>query len=401
MPTTEDPVRHLGYLQQCLANDKKPLGLFLGAGCPMSLKNSDGNGPLIPDVAGITRMVHDALAGSEQCNGTLRRVQEHFQEDGLDRSTVEDMLTHIRALMAVAGRAEVRGLSAGALAVLDQSICDFIQKVVDVRLPNLKTPYHHVASWVDGTSRQTPVEIFTSNYDLLMEQALEECGVAYFDGFAGSRQPRFTLRAMEEDPLPSRWARLWKLHGSINWYQMTNGGVFRGTTTEEGAERRVIHPSYLKYQEGRRLPYLAMIDRLRAFLKQPTAALVVCGYSFRDEHINEVIIQGLQSTQTAIVFGLLYGKLSDYPAAVTLAAARANLSLLALDGAVVSTREARWPEKNKEAVSEVGAGVRWRPSDPANDTGSRIAEFTLGDFDVLGQFLRDLAGAAHSSPEAR
>src|SRR5262245_8830793 len=115
----------------------------------MSLRNSDGNGPLIPDVAGITRMVHDALAGSEQCNGTLRRVQEHFQEDGLDRSTVEDMLTHIRALMAVAGRAEVRGLSAGALAVLDQSICDFIQKVVDVRLPSLKTPYHHVASWVD------------------------------------------------------------------------------------------------------------------------------------------------------------------------------------------------------------------------------------------------------------
>lgn len=139
---------------------------------------------------------------------------------------------------------------------------------------------------------------------------------------------------------------------------MTNGGVFRGTTTEDGAERRVIHPSYLKHQEGRRLPYLAMIDRLRAFLKQPTAALVVCGYSFRDEHINEVIIQGLQSTQTAIVFGLLYGKLGDYPAAVTLAATRANLSLLALDGAVVSTREASWPEKNKEAVLDVGAGVR-------------------------------------------
>jgi len=364
----------------------------------MSVANSEANGPLIPDVAGITKIVHDALAGSEKCRDILKRVQEHFKEDGHADASVEDMLTHIRALGAVAGKAEVRGLSAAALAVLDEGICGFIQNVVDVSLPTANTPYHHVASWVDGISRDRPVEIFTSNYDLLMEQALEECGVAFFDGFAGSKKPRFNLRAMEEDQLPARWARLWKLHGSINWYQMTNGRVFRGTTKEENAARRVIHPSYLKYQEGRRLPYLAMVDRLRAFLKQPTAALVVCGYSFRDQHINEVIIQGLQSTQTAMGFGLLYGRLSEYPAAVALATARGNLSLLALDGAVVSTREARWPEKTKEAVSDLGAGVRWRPCDPANADSKRIAEFTLGDFSVLGSFLRDITGAASVSP---
>ena len=267
------------------------------------------------------------------------------------------------------------------------------------RVPKHRT--HHVASWVDGIGREKPVEVFTSNYDLLMEQALEECGVPYFDGFAGAGKPRFDLRAMEEDVLPARWARLWKLHGSINWYQTPNGGVFRGTTTEQNAPRRVIHPSYLKYQEGRRLPYLAMIDRLRAFLKQPTAALVICGYSFRDEHINEVIAQGLQSTQTAMTFGLLYGRLSEYPAAVALATGRANLSLLARDGAIVSAREATWPEKNKDAVSEgTSIGVVWKLCEAANESGNRVAEFTLGDFAVLGQFLRDLAGNARLSPGA-
>src|SRR5439155_23455924 len=140
----EDPARHLGYLQQCLASDKKPLGLFLGAGCPMSVANSEANGPLIPDVAGITKMVHEALASSEKCKNILKRVQGHFQEDGHEDATVEDMLTHIRALRAVAGQAEGRGLSAGDLAALDQGICDFIQKVVDVSLPNVKTPYHHL-----------------------------------------------------------------------------------------------------------------------------------------------------------------------------------------------------------------------------------------------------------------
>ena len=55
---------------------------------------------------------------------------------------------------------------------------------------------------------------------------------------------------------------------------------------------RVIHPSYMKYQESRRMPYLAMVDRLRAFLKQPTSTLILCGYSFRDEHVNEVYRDG-------------------------------------------------------------------------------------------------------------
>lgn len=401
MTPSEDPNRHLGYLQQCLAGDKKPLGLFIGAGCPVAVPTSGGAGPLIPDVAGITKMVHDGLAGSEDCKAILKRIEEHFEEDGRVDATVEDMLTHIRALRAVAGKVEVRGVSDASLATLDQSICDLIQKFADQPLPSAKTPYHQVASWVDGIRRASPVEIFTSNYDLLMEQALEECGVPYFDGFAGARKPRFDLRAMEEDLLPPRWARLWKLHGSINWYQTSSGGVFRGTTTERDAPRRVIHPSYLKYQEGRRLPYLAMIDRLRAFLKQPTVALIFCGCSFRDEHINEVVVQGLQSTQTAIAFGLLYGKLSDYPAAVAMANKRANLSILARDGAVVSAREVRWPERNKDAVSaNIDIGVNWRPSDPANENSDRIAEFTLGDFAVLGQFLGELAGRTRSSPEA-
>ena len=96
----------------------------------------------------------------------------------------------------------------------------------------------------------TPVEFFTTNYDLLLEQALEDCRVAYFDGFTGVRRPFFDIRAMEEDRLPSRWARVWKLHGSLNWYHHPNRGVLRGTQSENELQR-VIHPSHLKYEESR------------------------------------------------------------------------------------------------------------------------------------------------------
>jgi hypothetical protein len=396
MTMIEDPSRQLSYLQQCLSSDKKPLGLFLGAGCPMAIRLDGGEqAPLIPDIAGITRIVRDELEKDMGCKPLLKIVDDHFKKDGRADTTVEDLLTHIRALRAVAGKAHVRGLSAEDLDKLDDTICQCIHQVADKMLPNAETPYHRAAKWADAARRGNPVEVFTTNYDLLMEQAFEDSRVPYFDGFAGVRKPFFDLLAMEEDMLPPRWARLWKLHGSINWYQVADKGVFRGTTTkEDGGSRRVIHPSHLKYQESRRMPYLAMIDRLRAFLKQPTSTLILCGYSFRDEHINEVIVQGLQSSQTAIAFALLFGRISGYPQAAALARTRSNLNLLAQDGGVIGGQEVVWPEKDAESVSaDNGRWLRWMPVDPKKPEGKRLAELTLGDFAVFGQFLQELVGS--------
>lgn len=400
MDYRQDPQKQIGFLQQCFSSNKKPLGLFLGAGCPMGIRlGGEKNPPLIPDIAGITKVVCDLLAKSDKYALLLRTVEDHFKKDGRNDANVEDMLSHIRSLRAVAGKDEVRGLSGENLDKLDDRICEIIHELANKSLPNTDTPYHRVASWVDGVERDVPIEIFTTNYDLLMEQALEDQRVPYFDGFAGVRKPFFDLRAMEEDTLPPRWARLWKLHGSINWYQAEKGGVLRGATNEAGL-RRVIHPSHLKYEESRRMPYLAMIDRLRAFLKKPTATLVLCGYSFRDEHLNEVIVQGLQSTQTAIAFALLFDKIGDYLDAVNLAIRRPNLSLLARDGAVISSHKATWAERDADAAtSSSSKWVTWVPTDKANANSKQMAQFELGDFAVLGEFLHELIGNVHLPAE--
>jgi hypothetical protein len=148
------------------------------------------------------------------------------------------------------------------------------------------------------------------------------------------------------------------------------------------------------------MPYLAMIDRLRAFLKKPTATLILCGYSFRDEHINEVILQGLEFTQTAIAFALLFGSISKHAQVVTLARKRSNLSILARDGAVISGMESRWPEKDAETVpANNDKWVKWTPVDAASETSKRKAELKLGDFSDFGQFLQELVGTAHHSSE--
>jgi hypothetical protein len=218
-------------------------------------------------------------------------------------------------------------------------------KLANVSLPTQSTAFHHLAAWVRGTPRATPVEIFTTNYDLLAEQALEDLRVPYFDGFIGAREAFFDPYSIEteESKMPARWARVWKLHGSINWWSRLNGAsheILR--STERLGQSRLIHPSHLKYDESRQMPYLAMMDRLKTFLRKPAAVLVICGYSFGDRHVNALIRQALDGNPEAMAFGLLFGELACYQEAVRLSEITPNLSLMAKDQAIVGTRKAAW-----------------------------------------------------------
>jgi hypothetical protein len=390
MKPYHDPVRQENYLWQSLAQAKMPVGLFLGAGCPSAIKDTDGR-PLIPDVAGLTAAICEELRGSDK-RDSFETLYSHFAKDGRMDLNIEDILSHIRSLRQAAGRDTVRGLTAAQLDTLDNAICEAVVRRANKELPSRETPYHKVASWIAATLRDQPVEIFTPNYDLLMEQALEENRVPYFDGFVGSRRTFFDPQAMEEDRLPPRWARLWKLHGSINWRQDDKGVVSRGEQVVTG-QIRVIHPSHLKYDESRRMPYLAMIDRLRAFLRQHPSVLVTCGYSFRDDHLNEILGQGLQGNPNAAVFGLLYGPLGDYSKAISLAGARPNLILLATDEGITGTRRASWVEKESVDEGAPSIAVEWVPGSESKGKEVKRARFNLGEFTRFADFLEHLIGA--------
>lgn len=355
-------------LQESLSLDKHPVAIFVGAGCPCSIRVPNASGstdPLIPDIAGLTASVTGALAGDSQFKVLLKQ----FDDDGKTAYTIEDLLSRVRALRRIVGKGTARGLDENALAELEKSLCKHIVEAVRKELPGRDTPYHHLAEWIGGVSRRSPVNLFTTNYDLLLEQALEDCGLPFFDGFVGARRPFFDLRAIEDDAVPARWSRLWKLHGCATWSLESDGRVTRACRSAITGEGLLIHPSELKYDQSRRMPYLAMIDRLRAFLRQPSAFLVTLGYAFGDEHVNEILLQGLRSNPSAAGFGLLYRNLADEPGAAALSTrVPTNLSLLARDRGVVRATMGEWfaaPSAGKTPVS--------------ND---------LGDFQVFASFLR-------------
>ena len=262
-----DPQVQADYIRQSLSHDKRPIGLFIGAGCPLAIKvNRHGHDePLIPDIKGMTLHIDRVLKSSVH-KTIYEEVQKHFTQDGLGPPNVEQLLSHIRFLKQVAGKDKARNISTADAETLDITICNELAKIADQRLPSAETPYHKLAAWTGAISRSFPVEIFTTNYDLLIEEALEANRVPYFDGFIGAKDSFLDLQAMEGDQLPARWARVWKIHGSLNWSEDAQGNVHRGAL---GTKKHLIYPSHLKYDESRRMPYLAMLDRLRAFIRQP------------------------------------------------------------------------------------------------------------------------------------
>lgn len=350
--------------------------------------------PLIPDIAGMTSQVFEELSKSDS-KESLAAVLKHFEIDGKARPNIEQFLSHIRLLAQVAGKDSVRGLKAEELRKLDSAACKFISGAASVSLPNTNTPYHHLTAWVGAVNRLYPIQIFTTNYDLLAEQALEQNRVPYFDGFVGTRDTFFDLQAMEQDQLPNRWARLWKIHGSINWSEDEDGKIHRRSSP---GSKQLIYPSHLKYDESRRMPYLAMLDRLRTFLGQPAAILIVSGYSFGDEHLNEVILQGLQGNSTASAFALMYSQLAKHESAVRLAGTRSNLNVLARDAGVLGTRTAPWTTSDGKPGQSGAPAVTW--TGDQQDKSKFHSEFVLGDFAKLGLFLQEIIGAAdrHQSP---
>jgi len=381
-----DQIRHLRNLRLLLSQDKSPLGFLLAAGCPRSVKDAAGK-PLLPDMAGLSKIISDVHA-SDAADTPYSKLIEELGKAGKNVQNIEEVLTYIRSMKEVStGGGTVRGFSEKELVGLETEFCNTISMAVSKDLPDGDNSYRRFARWVSSIDRAIPIEIFTTNYDLLMEQALEEQGVPFYDGFSGSRYPFFDIHSVQENELPRYWARLWKLHGSVNW-KTINGGVCRVSKDVPGSPE-LIYPSKLKYDQSRKMPFLAMSDRLTEFLLKPQAVLFICGYSFGDEHINDTIINALKVNQTANVIALMYGKMTkddplgelNCPEAVIRAEERPNLSVWHDEEAVIGAQRREW-DMFVDAKNEF-----------ANFTLTKVDDrVSFGDFGAFTTFLSELIG---------
>lgn len=380
--SVHNPDQYMAALRTLIAQSRKRIAVLVGAGAPAGMIKDDGTKPLIPAVAGLTSQILKTI-------GDKYSVQIDGLKADAGAQDIETLLSRIRSLSTVIGSTKVHGLDGDGYREMAETICGEIGKIVNVRLPQAMSPYSELVSWITGASRTHPVEVFTTNYDLLFEEAFERAQAPYFDGFSGSREAFFDPASVSEDRLSPRWSKLWKLHGSLGWKANDRGEVIRTGQTDA---THLIFPEHLKYDQTQKAPYAALLDRLRTFLATEDTLLVSIGFSYADAHITARISEALAANPASSVFAFQYQTLDKEVCAVDLATKRSNFSVYARDKAVINGVAAPWSAPGDLPTKDWGPirNSYWRPS-----TSGGAAEFQLGAIDAFARFF-----ANSRSPQA-
>jgi hypothetical protein len=370
-----NPDQYMAGLRQIIAQGRKRIGFIVGAGAPASILTGNPPKSLIPTVSGLTREVIDNLSGQEKT-----AVESIISELGATEYNIELILSKTRNLSSIIGSTKIHGLNGNEHKVLSENICKKIGSIVDKSLPSNSTPYHDLVTWLGGSDRDHAIEIFTTNYDLLFEEAFENARIPYFDGFSGSKQAFFDPSTVASDILPARWARLWKLHGSVGWTKNSKGEVIRDGKAHS---TDLIFPEHLKYEQTQKAPYSALFDRLRQFLMTPDTLLIATGFSFGDAHISGRIDECLTANKSSSVFAFQHNLISEEKNACDIAGRCSNMSVYCSDGAMINGVRAQWMPG--DLPTRDWGPIRSTYWDAILDGGPPV--FILGKYDRLAKFF--------------
>lgn len=155
--------------------------------------------------------------------------------------------------------------------------------------------------------RELPAtHVFTTNYDLAIEYALDGAGFDYIDGFKGTVERRFHPEtygqalyykpASEQRHLRpvSGSLYLYKLHGSINWRFETQASrtrsiVQRPVGLDDNDDLAVIYPTQDKEMDTLGYPYADLFRALGDVTQSSDVGIVSIGYGFNDRHLNRIL----------------------------------------------------------------------------------------------------------------
>ncbi len=183
-------------------------------------------------------------------------------------------------------------------------------------------------SFASRTGTRERLNIFTTNYDRIIEAGAELAGLHLLDRFIGMLAPIFRSSRLDLDmhynPPGMRGeprylegvARFTKLHGSIDWIDTGDDirriglpfgskdiANFLNAPGLSGTDNRkiMIYPNSAKDRETSEYPYVELFRDFAAALCRPNSTLVTYGYGFGDDHINRIIKDMLTIPSTHLV----------------------------------------------------------------------------------------------------
>ena len=300
--------------------------------------------------SGLTHAVHSLAAGKGAAGMgalTLSNHQDEIhqaaaktaEEAGREKGNLEDQLRVANELLRGLEILQKNSEAEALRKELQTGMQDFAKSILgseagiataeaDKREQAFNTLVTFLMSFASRTGVRDRLNIFTTNYDRLIEAGAELAGLHLLDRFLGKLMPIFRSSRLDLDmhynPPGIRGeprylegvARYTKLHGSVDWVQTGKDirriGLSFGAESVEPylkapglgavtAHQLMIYPNAAKDRETADYPYVELFRDLAAAVCRPNSTLVTYGYSFGDEHINRVIRDMLTIPSTHLV----------------------------------------------------------------------------------------------------
>jgi len=256
---------------------------------------------------------------------TLNDIEDRMNDESTRESSQKDYYKLIRR----------------SKSILDESLESDSDKKIE--LSETKHNYDtFLRFWMESLSRRSfhivnkQVNIFTTNFDMFIEDSCERLEASYNDGFLGQINPIFNVanfnriekyKSLQFDntsdiPL----FNIIKLHGSFSWKEVDEKICYSSgdhiiddldtktwTDFENGYKKiAVINPNAEKHFETvLDINYASMLRKFTLELEKENSVLIVVWFSMADKHIRNLLYGVMKSNPTLIVIYFSYSQYDE------------------------------------------------------------------------------------------
>lgn len=158
---------------------------------------------------------------------------------------------------------------------------------------------------------ENKINIVTTNYDTLLEDAAESMNATVFDGFSFSQTPQFDSTMFDwklvknvsnikshELEYKQKVFNLLKIHGSLTWERLEENDTVIRKNKNTISKPVMVFPSSDKYAQSYEKPYFDLFTKFQELLKKPNTIFITTGFSFSDNHISRMILSAIKTNES-------------------------------------------------------------------------------------------------------
>ena len=288
----------------------------------------------IPLMTVLTERVSDMIIDED-----LKCLYKDIDDELPDNTHIEHILSQLGDYIAIAERSKnaavrinsnqydvkrLRELHVSIIKAISQTIrygfckVDEEESIGTINHPIIKIDGHVkfaetlIESHANVLTRST-ISIFTTNYDTLIEDALSLCNIEVNDGFVGA-----SIGTWKPDKSYNKnsGVNVVKLHGSVDWISDREKGLLRiryGVNYNLNSSDVLIYPQATKYVETQKDPFAFLFTEFRNRMSITSDnVLIICGYSFGDNHVNAEIYNALSQNKNKTTLLAFVEKNNDF-----------------------------------------------------------------------------------------